>query len=265
MDTELLGFLQDNQNLWALKTPYHLNSDFYDRRSFLKGGSTLTELELLQVGEVKGLELLHLQCHFGLDTLSWVRLGARATGLDFSHEAIEAARALASESGLNCAFRCANVLDQQNDWESKFDRLVTSFGVLCWLANLDRWASNIAYYLRDGGVFSLLEFHPLTNLFSPEVSPTGRYSYSPMPVSRRRTGTYANRNAPIEYTEHVWGHNIGEIISSLMRAGLKILTVAEHRYSPIMFHPEMIETDCGWTIERNSEHLPVLLSITARK
>jgi SAM-dependent methyltransferase len=260
-----LNFQRDNQSLWGLKTPHHVSSDFYDVPLFLQGQTTLTEIEIFQVGDVRGLELLHLQCHFGLDTLSWVRQGAVATGLDFAPESIEAAKSLASETRLNCRFRCANVLEQQKDWANKFDRIVTSYGALCWLDNLEQWASNIAYYMKSGGMFSLLEFHPLTNLFCPEFSPAGLYSYSSIPVSRKRTGTYANRNAPIEYTEHVWGHNIGEILSSLISVGLTILKVEEHKYSPVMFHPEMIETPNGWTIEKHGEHLPMLLSVTASK
>ncbi len=259
------ALIEENRFLWSLKTPYHVVSDFYNTSAFLRGDSTLSALEVAQVGNVQDQMLLHLQCHFGLDTLSWVRLGARGTGLDFSREAIQEAVKLARTASIDCTFRCADVLERQLDWESKFDRVVTSFGVICWLPNLVEWGKNIEYYLRPGGQFSLLEFHPLTNLFSPDVAPTGRYSNAHAPTSRTRNGTYANRAAPIQYTEHVWGHSIGEIVSALLDAGLTLKTLTEQTTSPVPFHPDMVSTSDGWTLEHAEERLPVLLSLIAEK
>jgi len=256
---------EDNRALWELKTPYHVVSEFYDKGSFLEGKSTLTEIERAQVGPVKGLKLLHLQCHFGLDTLSWAKEGARCVGLDFSPAAVQQAATLSTQAGIPCDFRCGNVLDFVPEWKDSFDRAVTSYGVLCWLNALSAWALNISRYLKPGGYFSLVEFHPLLNLFSPELSPCGRYSFTEEPVSRARSGTYANRNAPINYTEHVWGHNIGEIVSALTAAGLTVTQLTEYPYSSFPFHPDMKETDEGWTLLQNGEALPVLLGIVAKK
>lgn len=257
--------IEQNQYLWSLKTPFHVKSDFYSRDAFVQGRSSLSDVEINQMGDVNGLSLLHLQCHFGMDTLSWVRRGAVAVGLDFSPEAIDEAKILAKEAGLSCEFRCDDVLNRQVDWRGSFDRIVTSYGVLCWLPRLTDWAENIAYYLKPGGFFSLLEFHPITNLFSREFSPSGIYSNQLTPISRHRSGTYANRQAPIEYTEHVWGHNISEIVTALLKSGLTLHSIDEYISSPISFHPDMTQSEDGFGLEQGGERLPVLFGITVQK
>jgi SAM-dependent methyltransferase len=122
-----------------------------------------------EVGDVRGKRLLHLQCHFGLDTLSWARRGARVTGVDFSVEAISAARQLAREVGLELEseFVCSDLYALRSALERAggFDVVYTSYGVLNWLPELESWARLIADYLKPGGVFHIVEVHPTARMF----------------------------------------------------------------------------------------------------
>lgn len=141
---------------------------FYNVDEFKKGKITLKDIELAELGDVKNKSLLHLQCHFGLDTLSWARLGAEVTGVDFSEEAIEYAKRLSQELDIPARFICSNIYDTIELITDKFDIVFTSYGVLCWLPDLVEWAEIISHFLRCGGIFYIVEFHPVNNIFDNE-------------------------------------------------------------------------------------------------
>src|SRR6187549_40971 len=143
-------YLAVNRSLWDEWAAINRRSAFYNLAGFKVGGVLLRTYEIEEVGEVAGSDLLHLQCHFGLDTLSWARLGARVTGFDFSEQAIADARALAAEIGIPATFILSDVLDLPADLDSRFDVVYTSRGVLGWLSDLERWARGIARVLRPG-------------------------------------------------------------------------------------------------------------------
>src|SRR6266545_4302152 len=139
-------FLRENQRLWDAWTDIHVGSAFYDVEGFRAAGPRgvrIKDYEIEEVGDVRGRSLLHLQCHFGLETLSWARLGARATGVDFSERAIEEARRLAAKVGLEASFIQSDLyeLPAVLDVEGGFDIVYTSHGVLGWLPDIPRWAA----------------------------------------------------------------------------------------------------------------------------
>ena len=169
--------LQTNRAHWNECTPIHAASDFYDVAGFKAGRITLKDLERREVGDVSGKTLLHVQCHFGLDTMSWSRLGARATGVDFSDAAIDLARSLNDELGLDARFICANVYDLPKVLHEQFDVVFASYGVLIWLPDLAEWARVVSNHLKPGGVFYVVEFHPLFGLFEPQESGDWRPRY----------------------------------------------------------------------------------------
>ena len=142
--------LETNRNNWNERTPVHAASDFYDMEAFKSGRITLKDIERREVGDVSGRTLLHLQCHFGQDTMSWSRLGAIATGVDFSEAAIELARSLNDELGLEARFICSNIYDLPDTLDEEFDIVFTSYGVLTWLPDLDKWAEVIYKRLKAG-------------------------------------------------------------------------------------------------------------------
>jgi len=154
-------YFKSNQELWDQKTPIHLNSEFYDMEAFRAGKTSLNRDEIAHLGDdIAGKSLLHLQCHFGQDTLSWAKMGAKATGIDFSEKAIQQARALNDEMGLDAKFVQSNVYDLKENLEGQFDVVFTSYGVLTWLPDLEEWASIVNHFLKPGGIFYIMEFHP---------------------------------------------------------------------------------------------------------
>ena len=233
--------LAANRALWDELTAIHERSAFYDVDGFLAGASSLGAIELEELGgEVAGKRLLHLQCHFGLDTLSWARLGAVVTGVDFSGRAVALARRLAAESGLGATFIESDVYVLPDVLHERFDVVFTSWGVLCWLPDLTRWARLIAGALQSGGVFYLLDFHPfLFALDDTSERPVlGLDSYfqraEPHVWENDGSGSYADPeatvNAPVQYE---WDHPLGEIVSVLPDAGLAIEYLHEFGSLPL--------------------------------
>jgi SAM-dependent methyltransferase len=199
-DEELLGV---NRHLWDSWTQLHVDSDHYDLPGFMAGRNSLDQVELEGVGPVRGRSLLHLQCHFGLGTLSFARLGARVTGVDFSSEAVGHARRLAAELGLEARFLCAEVtrvlplLDGE-----EFDVVITSYGALSWLPDLAPWARTIAGALKPGGCFFVADQHPTVWIFDDEATEVElryRYGYFDRRALRsEEKGSYAVPNGDFE-------------------------------------------------------------------
>ena len=160
-----------NKKTWNDRVAIHAQSDFYKLAAFKKGGSSLNRFELEALGDVSGKSLLHLQCHFGQDTLSFSRLGARCTGIDFSEKAIAFAQNLNKELALDASFICCNVLDTSNNLTKTFDIVFTSYGTIGWLPDLKPWAQMISERLKKGGIFYIVDFHPIVWMFSYLESP----------------------------------------------------------------------------------------------
>jgi len=175
-------FLEINRTNWNERTPVHAASRFYyDVDSFKAGRITLNKVEQEELGDVSGKTLLHLRCHFGVDTMSWARLGANATGVDLSDVAINFARSLNDELDLNVEFVESNVFDFPNVLDKKLDIVFTSVGVLSWISDIDKWASVVAHFLKPGGTFYIIDFHPLLGILEPtnsdEMKPVDKYWY----------------------------------------------------------------------------------------
>lgn len=228
--------LRENRKLWDAWTRIHVGSAFYDVAAFRDGTRPIriSDFELLEVGPVDGKTLLHLQCHFGLDTLSWARLGAQVTGVDFSAEAIGAARALSAETGVPGTFVCSDVYALPDVLDATFDVVYTSTGVLGWLPDIERWARVAAHFVRPGGTFYVSEIHPVAQALADEDVAPGElrlaYPYwsHPDPLRFEVKGSYADPDAPTEgLVEHGWDHSLGEIITALIDAGLRIEFVHE--------------------------------------
>ena len=153
-------YFEANRRRWNELVEIHTKSGGYDVQGFLKGKNTLHSIELDALGDVKDNKLLHLQCYFGLDTLSWVRLGAKVTGVDFSDKAVELARMLNDKTGLDADFINCNIYDLPKQLNKRFDVVYTSYGVLNWLNDIENWARIASSYLKSGGTLFIAEFHP---------------------------------------------------------------------------------------------------------
>jgi SAM-dependent methyltransferase len=230
--------IRQNNALWDEWTAIHERSAFYDLDGFKRGGIRLSPYEIEEVGEVAGCTLLHLQCHFGIDTLSWARLGAHVTGIDFSQPAIDLARSVADEIGFPDARFVRSDLDTlPSVLDGDYDVVYTSNGVLGWLPDIRRWAEVAAHFVRPGGRFYITEVHPVVQAFQDEGVAPGElrlaYPYweHPEPLALPVEGSYADPTAEVRTrTEYGWDHSLGEIVSALIGAGLEIRSLREHPF-----------------------------------
>lgn len=233
-------YYKSNQELWDNKVEYHKKSDFYRLEDFKKGWNSLKSIELEGLGDVKGKSLLHLQCHFGQDTLSWARMGAEVTGVDFSPEAIKLARELNDELGLDATFIESNILELDEKLKGQFDIIFTSYGTICWLGDLEKWAKTINHYLKPDGTFFIADFHPILNMFDWEKGTIGfPYFYEKEPSFEVAEGTYADTEAPIGGTEYFWFHSISKVTNLLLEQGLTLDAFKEFPYSPYPCFPNL--------------------------
>ncbi|MEV0785531.1 class I SAM-dependent methyltransferase [Streptomyces sp. NPDC050423] len=224
-----------NRAMWDERVPIHTGSDFYDLDAFRAGKDSLRAFELAEVGDVTGRSLLHLQCHIGLDTLSWARQGAaQVVGLDFSEPAVETARSLARDLGLppdRAAFVAADVHDAAEAVpDSSYDIVYTGVGALNWLPDIDRWAETAASLVAPGGFLYLAEFHPLTDCLDDATGSRVVHDYFSRDAWVDETpGTYADFDAPTVHNRSVeWQHPVGNVVSALAAAGLRIEFLHEH-------------------------------------
>jgi SAM-dependent methyltransferase len=257
-----------NRASWNARTRVHLRSRFYRLDAFKAGESSLRPIELEQVGDVRGRSPLHLQCHFGQDTLSCARLGARVTGLDLSDAAIAEARALAAELGIPARFVEGNVYDAPTLLGGEqFDVVFTSYGVVGWLPRLEPWARAVSSCLRPGGRFHLVEFHPVPWMWDDDferiVHP---YDAPGEPIVSEQTGTYADRSAPLQLRDVGFNHGLGSVMSALLAEGLVLERLAELDWSPYDIFPDMEEFLPGrFRMRRFGRNLPLVYGLVARQ
>lgn len=264
MDVE--NYFEVNKATWNKKVKVHAKSDMYNLEAFKKGKTSLHYYELDALGDVRGKSLLHLQCHFGQDTLSWSRLGAICTGLDLSDEGIRLAKSLTKQLNLEAKFVCCNVLDTAKYIKETFDVVFTSYGVIGWLPNLKPWGKMIAEKLNKGGTFFIAEFHPIIWMFDYlDEKPIMKYGYMQNDVIYEEyMGTYANESSNMISKEYGWNHGLGEVVSALTEAGLHIEYLKEHDESPYNILPDLIKTASGMYVTKNRLY-PLIFTLKATK
>ncbi len=227
-------YLSINRQLWDNKTALHIASDFYDHKSFLAGRNTLIEVEREMLGDIQGKKVLHLQCHFGQDSLSMARMGAKVTGVDLSKKAIEEARATNDELGLNAEFICCDVFQLDKHLNDKYDIIFTSFGVIGWLPELSSWAKIIKHFLNPEGRLVFAEFHSLVWMFDDDFKNISYSYFNRGVINEEEEGTYADRDAKVKAEFACWNHSLGDVFTALHTEGLKVNFFQEFDYTP---HP----------------------------
>lgn len=259
-------YLKVNKSLWNAKTDINFKSEFYDVDSFKKGKSTLNFAELDSIGNVKGKTLLHLQCHFGMDSLSWARLGAKVTGIDLSDNAIETARALNDELGLDAEFICSDIYGLKQELREKFDIVFTSYGTIGWLPDLNKWAEVVSYYLKPGGMFYLADFHPVRWMFDDDCKKIEYSYFNRGEIIEEISGSYADRTKALNHLSYSWNHPLSDIFSALLAQGL---IIKEFREFPFSFYNCFSNTvknaDGYWEVNGLEDKLPLMYSIKAVK
>ena len=258
-----------NRASWDERVPIHTSGGFYDVASFEAGGERLLPFEVSEVGDVTGKDLLHLQCHFGMDTLSWARRGARVTGLDFSAPAVEAAEGLAVGIGIEAAFVQSDVYEAAEALGGRtFDVVYTGRGALNWLPDMGGWAGVVASLLRPGGLLYVAEFHPFTEVFGDEDLTVERdYFHSAEPDVWDEPGTYADPEAETENNvTYEWRHPLGEVVSAVASAGLSVELLREHDHTTFPRWPFLEESaPRTYRPPEGAPRLPLMYSLRARK
>jgi 2-polyprenyl-3-methyl-5-hydroxy-6-metoxy-1,4-benzoquinol methylase len=256
-----------NREGWNLRTPHHVKSDFYDVGNFIAGATSLRFIEIEELGNIAGKTLLHLMCHFGQDTLSLARMGAEATGIDFSDKAIAAAKSLARKIGSATEFHCCNLYDTRKHVSGQFDIVYTSYGVIGWLPDLREWGRIIAESLKPGGMFYMAEFHPFLWMMD-EKREKFAYSYfhSESPLEFEMKGTYTDRTADICYKDFNWIHTLGDVLNALIASGLEIKFLHEFPFSVYDCLPNLEPAgEQRWVFKNLKDTIPYLFSIKAWK
>ncbi|MHB1341860.1 MAG: class I SAM-dependent methyltransferase [Coriobacteriia bacterium] len=258
-----------NRALWNLWADAHFDSEFYDVEGFVEGRDTLDTVETEGVGDVTGQTLLHLQCHFGLDTLSWARRGARVVGVDFSERAIALASGLAERLDLDARFIVSDVYETLDHLDGeRFDVVFTSYGAISWLPDLYPWARVIAGALKPGGRFFIAEHHPTIWMYddeTTELAPPHKYGYFDREALRwEENGSYAAPDSGITATSYSWQHTFEEIVGALVAAGLRVTSLKEYPYLAFQWFPTMVRgADGFWRMPEGAPGLPLMFSLEA--
>lgn len=259
-------YFDENKKLWNQRTAIHKDSSFYDVGSFLLGKSSLNEIELRELGDVKGKKILHLQCHFGMDSLSLSRMGAEVTGVDLSDSAIDEARKLNGKLSLNAKFICCNVYDLKDHLREQFDIVFTSYGVIGWLPDLNKWADIISCFLTPGGDFYMVEFHPVVWMLDEDFKEVKYYYHNQEMIVMNAQGTYTDRQADIQGKEYSWNHSLSEVINSLLSQNLQLKFFNEYSYSPYPCFRNVIQgSDGNWRVKGLEDKIPMLYSLKMTK
>jgi SAM-dependent methyltransferase len=252
---------------WDGRVPVHLASEFYDLGGFRAGAGSLRPFEPAEAGDVTGRRLVHLQCHVGLDTLSWARKGALVTGLDFSEPAIEAARSLAADLAIDASFVVADVYDAVTALGGRrFDVVYTGIGALVWLPDIPRWAQVVAALLAPGGFLYLVEGHPFAEVLDEERGAKvvrdyfdGRAQVEDYPF------TYTDGPA-LEHTVSVqFQHQLGQIVTALAAAGLRIDFLNEHDFDVFQRFESLQPHGGEYRFPAGQPRAPLMFSLRAAR
>ncbi|HKV85808.1 MAG TPA: class I SAM-dependent methyltransferase [Ktedonobacterales bacterium] len=263
---------QTNKALWNELTAIHASGEVYRMTDFKAGVKQLDPIVRAEVGDVAGKSLLHLQCHFGMDSLMWARLGARVTGIDMSDAAIALARRLSDEIGVAATFVESNLYDLPRALDGEFDIVYTSWGALLWLADLSSWARIVARFLAPDGFFYIAEGHPFIQVFYEEDDATDlrvhyNYFHEDQPVYFPPGHDYADQTQQVASPGYLWRHSVGDILNALIGAGLKIAYFHEHEVIPWKAFPFMVKEENSnyWRLPPEYPPFPLSFSLMATK
>lgn len=265
-------FFDENRRLWDKLTGINARSPMYDLEAFKRGRNTLDTIEIEELGDVAGKSILHLQCHFGQDTMSLARMGVKVVGVDFSEEAIKLARSLAAELSITAEFICCNIYDLPQHLDRKFDIVFTSGGVLCWIDDLAKWAQLIDRYLKLDGFFYIREFHPVACVFDNEEATELRarwsYFHRDEPEAFETDGSYSDHLVKFDRPckSYEWQHPMADVVNALLSVGLKLEFLHEFPYCSYDCYPFLEKgADGRWRFPGGRELIPLMFSLKALK
>jgi len=261
-----MDYLKINKKSWNERVAHHISGALYDMENFLKGANSLRDIEMAFLGNIEGKSILHLQCHFGQDTLSLEGLGAQVTGVDFSDVAIQKAE----ETLLSGVVQSDPGLIEFDFIPSgdfmEFDYVFASYGTINWLPDIEKWASIVSKFLKPTGQLIFAEFHPFIWMFDDDLNKI-IYKYSDSrPILEVDTSTYGAKDIKAEFECVTWNHGIGDVINALIKNGLKIDDFQEYDYSPWDSFSNTIEfAPNKFHIKHVGNKIPYVYSILATK
>lgn len=258
------NFIETNKTSWNQRTQEHFDSDFYDVKSFLRGKTSLNRIEINLLGNITEKRILHLQCHFGMDSISLSRMGASVVGVDLSDEAIEKARYLAKETNTDTQFICCNIFDLPNHLSEEFDIIFMSYGVISWYPDLNKWGELISRYLKPNGKFVMVEFHPVLWMLDTQFKKIA-YPYSREEPFVETSETYTDTSEKSRYQEVTWNHGLSKVFQGLLNNHLQITHFEEYDYSPYNLFSDMTEENGKFRVAGMERLIPILFSIIANK
>jgi SAM-dependent methyltransferase len=258
-------YLSINKALWNKKTPIHYNSEFYDNPAFLKSLNSLNSIEIDLLGNLVGRKVLHLQCHFGQDTISLQKLGAHATGVDFSEKALEKAKILSEQSQIYPDFICSDIYELDKNLRGHYDIIFTSYGTIGWLPDLKKWAQIINHFLKPGGIFLLVEFHPMIWAFDENFERIKYPYFNRAAIVEKEEYSYTD-GAEIKMNSVTWNHPFTEVFHSLLEEKLIIDDFQEYDYSPYNCFSNTVKIDENkYQIKGLEGKLPLVYSLKVSK
>jgi SAM-dependent methyltransferase len=262
-----------NRAHWDALASLHGQDAYYDEDALVAGADTLDEFEATgvreAVGAVAGLDVIHVQCHIGHDTISLARRGARVVGVDFSHVAIERARDLARRCGIEAEFVEADATDLPASLHNRFDLAFATIGVTTWIEDIGAWMRSVAPVLKGGGRLLLVDLHPLYAMFDSVDPPRLDFPYAfDGPRTYDEDGSYADPSMKVGATETVqYAHSLGEIVSAAVAAGLRIERLDEHLDAHRDPRGDLLarEPDGRLRLRLGGEALPLVFTLIARR
>lgn len=258
-------YLFVNKTLWDKKVPVHFDSNFYDNPGFRESLNSLNQIEMDLLGDLDGQKVLHLQCHFGQDTISLQKLGAEATGVDFSEPAIEKARDLSEQCQLFPEFVCSDIYALDKNLKGQFDLIFTSYGTIGWLPDLNKWAGIIDHFLKPGGTFLIVEFHPMIWVFDDHFKKIVYSYFNRAAIVEKEEYSYTD-GAAIELNSVTWNHPFSEVFGALLSKNMVIDDFQEYDYSPYDCFSNTVKTDEDkYQIKGMEGKLPMVYSLKVTK
>jgi SAM-dependent methyltransferase len=269
------NYIETNSFFWDELAQINFDSEYYNIDGFYKKVCSLREIEKNELGSIINKSILHLQCHFGLDSFSLSNLGANVTGVDFSSKAISIANHLRRFHDRAITFICSDISKIAKYDLGKFDIVFTSYGVLVWLEDLEQWAKTISEHIKPNGFFYIIDEHPFSRVFCNPQIDNAAFSFSHLnsywktntPIQSSYQYSYANADKKLSHTtQYIWHHSLSEIINALTSAGLNVLFVHEFEKTFYkMFDDMECDLDGWWSLKFNKKSIPLMFSMKARK
>lgn len=255
-----------NKESWNKRTATHVKSEFYDLPGFLAGKNSLNSIELDLLGDLSKKSVLHLQCHFGQDSLSMSRMGAEVTGVDLSDAAIAKARELNDQLELSAEFICCDLYELPQHLDKKFDLVFTSYGTIGWLPDMDKWAGIVDQFLKPGGEFVIADFHPVVWMYDDDFTKVKFNYFNAGPIEETLEGTYTDAEESFQADYVTWNHDLAEVMTALLNKGLKIEAFQEFNYSPYDCFAHTVEVAPGkYQLKPFGDKLPLVFALKCSK